>query len=449
MPTSCIIGAGLSGLSFAWKSHAHGASYRILESSSRIGGNLQSQRSGSYLYEEGPHSLLVNSQAQAHFLSSIPGLQERTVYANKAAKKRFLRKHGQLHTVPMNPLAALASHLLSTPGKIRLISEAWVPAKLSALDESIAAFARRRLGNEVYESCINPMVSGIYAGDPENLSIRHALPRLAAMEESYGSLTAGIFHKILASVKAKGSGFKPQVISFVDGLHELPKTIAAALRPDALQTGVSLQKITPIKGRWRVQWVQHSGAVHCEEFDKLIITIPAHCIAQLPFPPAIQASTGCFASIPHPSVTVSSFSFNRSSIEHPLDGFGLLQPQKERKKVLGVLFPSSLFKHRAPEDEHLISVFSNQAAPPEKLLDEIKPLIGIRGPYTSHHIKTWTRAIPQYVVGYRSILESIHALEHRYPGLHFVGNYRHGVALGNCIDANLAPPQFSEHQPVI
>jgi oxygen-dependent protoporphyrinogen oxidase len=132
-----------------------------------------------------------------------------------------------------------------------------------------------------------------------------------------------------------------------------------------------------------------------------------------------------------------------------LDGFGFLQPQNERKKVLGVLFPSSLFKYRAPDDEHLISVFSNHATPVVELLDEIKPLIGIRGPHTSHHIKTWTRAIPQYIVGYRSILESIHALENRYPGLHFVGNYRNGVALGNCMDANLAPPHFSEHQPVI
>jgi oxygen-dependent protoporphyrinogen oxidase len=132
-----------------------------------------------------------------------------------------------------------------------------------------------------------------------------------------------------------------------------------------------------------------------------------------------------------------------------LDGFGFLQPQNERKKVLGVLFPSSLFKHRAPNDEHLISVFSNHAAPTEELLDEIKPLIGIRGPHIKHHTKTWIQAIPQYIVGYESILESIHALETRYSGLHFVGNYRHGVALGNCMDANLAPPHFSEHPPVI
>lgn len=449
MPSNCIIGAGLSGLSFAWKSHCQGSAYRILESRTEIGGNLQSHRSGAHLYEEGPHSLLVSSHRQAAFLSSIPGLKEKTLYANNSAKKRFLRKDGQLHAVPMNPLAALSSPLLSTAGKIRLISEAWVPANLSTEDESIATFARRRLGKEVYESCINPMVSGIYAGDPDNLSVRHALPRLAAMERTHGSLTAGILHKIIAAIKAKGSGFKPQVISFIDGLQELPNTMAAALRPDALQTGVSLQKIKPIQGKWRVQWVQHPGSVHCEDFENLIITIPAHRIPQLPFPSAIQASMNCFAAIPHPTVTVNSFSFKRSCIEHPLDGFGFLQPQNERKKVLGVLFPSSLFKHRAPEDEHLISVFSNHAAPTAELLDEIKPLIGIRGPYTSHHIKTWVRAIPQYIVGYRSILESIHALENRYPGLHFVGNYRHGVALGNCMDTHLAPPHFSEHQPVI
>ena len=449
MPSSCIIGAGLSGLSFAWKSHCQGSAYRILESRTGIGGNLQSKRSGAYLYEEGPHSLLVNSQAHANFLSSIPGLQERTLYANKAAKKRFLRKHGRLHSVPMSPLAVLTSPLLSTSGKIRLMAEAWAPAKRSNLDESIANFARRRLGREVYESCINPMVSGIYAGDPENLSIRHALPRLAAMEGTRGSLTAGILHKIVASVKAKGSKFKPQVISFVDGLHELPKTMAAALNPGALQTGVSLQKITPIKDKWRVQWVRDQGAIQCEDFEKLIITIPAHRISQLPLPPEIQASTHCFTSIPHPTVTVSSFSFKRSSIEHSLDGFGFLQPQNERKKVLGVLFPSSLFKHRAPNDEHLISVFSNHAAPTEELLDEIKPLIGIRGPHIKHHTKTWIQAIPQYIVGYESILKSIHALETRYSGLHFVGNYRHGVALGNCMDANLTPPHFSEHPPVI
>lgn len=449
MPTSCIIGAGLTGLSFAWQSHRQGASYRILERSPRVGGPVQSHRTGAYLYEEGPHSLLVNSREQATFLASIPDLHERIICADNSAKKRFVRNRGALHAVPMSPLAALRSPLISTAGKIRLILEAWVPANCSAIDESIASFARRRFGKEVYETCINPMISGIYAGDPENLSIRHALPRLAAMESAYGSLSAGISRKVLKTFKASDTKFKPQVISFVDGLQELPQKMAAALNPGALQTNVSLQAISPVKGKWRVRWTQHPGATYCEDFEQVIITIPAYGIAQLPLPNELKASTSCFSSIQYASVTVSSFSFKHSNIDHPLDGFGFLQPEKERQKVLGVLFPSSLFKNRAPNNEHLISIFSNHAAPQEALLNEIKPLLGIRETFSSYHSKTWMRAIPQYTVGYQSILKSIHALEQKYPGLHFVANYRHGVALANCLDARLRPPTFSEYPQAI
>ncbi len=439
----CIIGSGITALARAWQLKQRGFDCEVLECSQHIGGAIQSFRSGPYLAEEGPNSIQVNSHQVDAFLRSVPGLEARTLVADDTAKKRFILRNGQAVAVPMGPLSALTTPLWSFAGKLRVLKEPFVKSLPPDIEESAADFVRRRLGDELYRYAINPLIGGIYAGDPEQLSLRYGFPKLYALEQNHGGMIRGALAKMRAARQNDAPPINKRIISFKDGLAELPQLLAQAIGK-AVHTGVSIKSIRRTQDGWQLDWNGHSHA-----YDELILTTPAHALPKLPLEPALQSALQALQTIDYPPVSVLSLAFKRAQIAHPLDGFGVLVPECEGRKILGALFPSSLFSERAPEDEALLTVFIGGERQPElavpdtqallaQVLPELQAILGVSGDPSFVHHKHWPRAIPQYKLGYGQTLEQMDRIEADHPGLKLAGNYRNGISLSYCIEAALA-----------
>lgn len=435
-----IIGSGITALARAWELTRQGHDCTVLESSAKIGGSIQSHREGDYLAEEGPNSIQVNSAEVDAFLKSIPGLETRVVEANAAAKKRYIVRAGKLQAVPMNPWQAMTTPLWSVGGRLRVLKEPFIAPIGPDMEESAADFVRRRLGDELYQYAINPLIGGIYAGDPEQLSLRYAFPKLYALEQNHGGLIRGSIAKMRATKQSEAPKFNKRIISFKDGLQELPQLLSAALG-DIVKNGVSIYSIQKNESEWVLTWNGKS-----QGFDEIILTLPTHSLDKLPFSEAVRQSFQPLQAINYPPVSVLSLACKRSDIAHPLDGFGALVPECERRKILGVLFPSSLFTGRAPKDEVLLTAFVGGERQPElanadtvkveaHVLEELRELLGLRGEPTFIHHRHWPRAIPQYKLGYGKLLTEMEHIEQRFPGLKLAGSYRTGISLTHCIEA--------------
>lgn len=436
---TCIIGAGISGLAHAWELKRRNQECIVLEKKEQPGGSIRSHRIDQYIAEEGPHSIQISSQAVEDFVSSIPDLKSSLIESNPEARQRFIVRDGKLHAAPLKPLSLYRSKLWSFKGKLRMLREWFIKPAATDNEESVADFARRRLGDEVYNYGVNPMVAGIHAGDPERLSLRHAFPTLHAFEQEQGGLLRGI--------KKKASESKQRILSFQNGMGELVESLAAALG-NSLHTSASISAIHNSDKGWTVTWSDSAGEEHTHSFEQLILAVPAHQLLNLPFAAAIRDAMIEFREIEHAPISVLSMSFKRLEIDHPLDGFGFLVPECEQSKLLGVLFPSSAFPQRAYDDEVMLAAFFGGARNPELAakdtetlksiaLTELQKLLGLSGQPTFLHHKFWKKGIPQYTLGYDEYLKKMEQLELSHPRLKLVGNYRTGISVTACIEAAL------------
>lgn len=440
MKRTAIIGSGITALARAWQLRQRGLDCTILEPSDRIGGAIQSHREGPYLAEEGPNSIQVNSAEVDVFLKSIPGLGSRITPAAPEAKKRFILRNGRPQAVPTGPLSALTTPLWSFGAKLRVLKEPFISPIDPEVEESAADFVRRRLGDELYRYAINPLIGGIYAGNPEVLSLRYAFPKLYALEQTHGGMIRGALAKMRSGRRGDALKFEKRIISFKNGLAELPKHLAELL-DDVLHTDVSIERIQKGDTGWKVHWNGRE-----QFYDRLIVTSPAHVLPSLPFTDDLRGELDALEPIDYPPVSVLSLAFKRSAVTHPLDGFGVLVPECEQRKLLGVLFPSSLFPDRAPDDEVMLTVFVGGERQPEyaqadttaltaTVLPELRAILGVSGAPTFTHHRHWPRAIPQYKLGYGALLAQMDQIEARFPGLELAGNYRTGISLTYCIEA--------------
>lgn len=444
MPKTLIIGSGISGLGRAWMLKQRGIDCTVIETSHRSGGSIQSHRVGPYLAEEGPHSVQVSSAEVDSFLKSIPGLAELETAANPSSSKRFIVRNGHPLAVPTGPLSAITTPLWSLSGKLRVLREPFIRPISGDIEESAADFVRRRLGDELYRYAINPLIGGIYAGNPEALSLRYAFPKLYALEQTHGGMIRGAIAKMRAARKAGPPIFKKRILSYQDGLASLTRQLTTALGP-CVHTSVAIKKITRDADGWAVTW---NGQIR--NYSRLVLTTPAHTLSRLPFDSTLRSKMEVFNEIDYPPVSVLTLAFKRSDVAHPLDGFGMLVPECEQRSILGVLFPSSLFEGRCPEGEVLLSVFVGGERQPHlaqpdtealtaNVLPELEHLLGATGAPTFRHHKHWPRAIPQYKLGYGALLAAMETIEDKYPGLDLAGNYRHGISLNYCMEAALRP----------
>lgn len=439
MASVAIIGGGLTGLTAAYCLKQRGCRVVIYEASDRIGGAVKSERRDGFLAELGPSSLSSPPPSVAALLSEL-GLDSSRVYPSPAALNRYIVRRGRLVRLPLTPPELLTSRLLSNSAKLAIFGEPLIEAGDSPVDESVAAFVRRRFNQEIVDYISNPFVAGTFAGDPEQLSVRHALPQLHALEKAHGSVMKA-YVRMMKARRESGQGPTAAggLISFRNGLQE----ITDALGREVLSEVRLKAPVTQLRAGPR-GWTVEAAFQNPELYDAVIYTAPAYALDEidLDFPGGERLST--LSSIVHPPVAVLALGFRREQLTHPLDGFGFLTPEVERRRVLGAIFSSTLFADRAPEGHVLITAFVGGTRDPDfvqsdpqtltaRVLDDLRPLLGTRDEPTFRAMQVWPKAIPQYVLGYGRFKDIAEHTERSNPGLALAGTYRDGVSLNDAI----------------
>ena len=436
MAAIAIVGAGLTGLTTAYRLKQRGARVVVYEASDRIGGSIRSERRDGYLAELGPSSLAPPSGTVALLLSDL-GLEASRVTGSSSARNRYIVRRGRLVRLPMSPAELLTSRLLSNVAKLAIFGEPLVEAGDSPLEESVAAFVRRRFNQEVLDYIVNPFIAGVFAGDPEQLSVRHAVPKLHALERTHGSVMKALVQMMKAR-RETGQG-PGSVISFRGGLQELPDALGRELNSAVRLRAPVTQLRSGPKG-----WTVGAAFQTPELFDAVVYAAPAYSLDEIDLDLVAAERLSTLSSILHPPVALLALGFRREQVAHPLDGFGFLTPEVERRRVLGVIFSSSLFPDRAPAGHVMLTAFVGGTRDPDfvqadpqtltaRVLDDLRPLLGTRGEPTFRAVQVWPKAIPQYVLGYGRFKEIADDVERRNPGLVLAGTYRDGVSLGDAI----------------
>jgi oxygen-dependent protoporphyrinogen oxidase len=457
---TAILGAGITGLCVAHSLRTASQdnsrqTFHLIESGDKVGGALQSTRHDGYLAEHGPNSILIKDKRVAQMLDHI-GLGENephdtlheSLVAREEAKKRYIVQDGRPHAMPSSPLGMLRTPLFSFMGKLRFGLEPFIGKykgrEQGRGEESFADFVRRRLGPDMLASAAGPFVSGIYAGNPENLSVRHAFPRLWNLEHNYRSFILG------ALVLQFGGGKNPhrlapsRMLSFRSGMHAMPDAIASSLPDESLKLQCQVTSIEPTHENgntgWSLSWTDAAGNLQTGHYRQLVIAVPHHCLPSLPLPASVINELAPLTELEAPPVTSLVLGFKREDITHPLDGFGMLIKQAENSPLLGVLFSSSMFDDRAPDGHVTLTCMMGGSIHPEYaendeqvVIDELNRLLGVTGTPTFRHRTAWSHAIPQYGLDYQNVLDALESCESNHPGLHLAGNYRGGISVGDCI----------------
>ena len=434
-----VIGGGITGLAAAWHLHQAGVPVRLFEGAAEPGGVMASTRHGGWLWETGPNTLFENSPAIRDFVDRL-GLGSRRLEAAPAARRRYIVHQGLPVPLPGSPWSFLVTPLLSKRAKLRALGEPFRGPGPRGVDESVAAFVTRRLGPEFLDRIVNPFVAGVYAGDPAQLSVRHAFPKLAALEREHGSLVRGALRRRTAAAGPSG-----RMISFPDGLAEIPRALARALG-SSLRTGHRVTALRPEGSGWWVDFVT-GGRSQSELFGAVICTLPPATLTRLDLAAVPGAAAlAALEAIPQPPVASVFLGYRRADVAHPLDGFGLLAPAVEHRRILGTLFSSTLFPGRAPDGHVALTTFVGGTRQPglaqaddasllATVRTELADLLGVRGDPVMTHIQRWPRAIPQYVQGFDRFEHACATVEHRAPGLFLGGTCRDGVSLSHCVAA--------------
>lgn len=437
-----VLGGGIAGLTAANALRERGAETLLVEREPRVGGSIRTVRRDGFLAEGGPQTLVAEDKKLFDFLRAAEILPS-AIDAAPAAKKRFIVRGGKPRMVPMSPASAVTTPLFSFFGKLRLLAEPFVPAKRDRNAESVADFVRRRIGRDMYDYALNPLVAGIFAGDPERLDVRYAFPKVWNLEQRYGSLIRGTFPN---AKRKRESGLyeKKRTLSFPDGMETLPNALRARLDPQSVRIHSEITEIAEENGGWRAHW--RSRAAVCtffEEdafFDSILIATPPRTWRELPFRnDELRRAFSAIGTLDPPPVTMLTLGFPRERVAHPLDGFGMLVPEKENRKILGTLFTSSLFPNRAPRGFVTLTTYLGGARQPEiarlsadeqlKITrGELRELLGAEGEPAFVERAENPFAIPQYNLGCEKFLAELSALEDAFP-LRFAGNFRGGISV--------------------
>ena len=440
MAAVAVVGGGIAGLTAAYRLKQRGIRVVVYEATGRVGGVILTERDGGYLADLGPNSIMTPT-ADVRSLFAQLGLEGSVVPASAAARKRFVVRKGKLVPLPMSPPQLLTTPLLSARAKLSVLLEPLVERGDSPMEESIAGFVRRRFSQEVLDYVANPFVAGVYAGDPEQLSVRHAMPKLYGLERSHGSVLKALAGTRRARKEKKEAGETPPapLVSFKEGMAQLPEALARELHAEVrLDAPVTQIRLGP-RG-----WTVGAAFQASELYDGVVLTAPVHRTDEmdLDFPGGDRFKT--LGSINYPSVAVLALGFRREDVTHPLDGFGFLVPEVERRHVLGVIFSSTLFPGRAPEGHVMLTAFVGGARNPDlanadvptitaRVLDDLRLLLGARGEPTFRAFHLWTKSIPQYDLTYGRFKEIMEEAERQNPSLALAGAYREGVAIGDVI----------------
>jgi len=413
---------------------------------------IQSIRKDGYLAEFGPNTLLETSPKISQLVRDA-GLQSRRLDPDPKAGARFVVRYKRPIEMPGSPLGFLTTDLFSFKAKLTVLREPFISPRRDDVEESIGQFVVRRFNQEFLDHAIDALVAGIYAGDPQKLSVTHAFPKLKALEDDYGSMIKGqLFGARERKKRGEVAKDRAPKFSFDEGLQVLPDTLAAQLG-DSVKLNTPVTKLTRGNDGWTVTTSAgengHSAVIYCGTAHKLaeLRVVGAPSIAR-------QGSTGAQAEqcsalqalseIRHPPVASVVLGFRREDVAHDCCGFGMLIPKIEGFKILGTIFSSALFPNRAPAGHHTLTTYVGgerypelASLPHEKLIslvcEDLKILLSVRGQPTFQHVVVYPKAIPQYNVGYGRFKDLMTKIEADAPGLFLAGHFRDGVSLSDSI----------------
>ncbi|WP_456380899.1 protoporphyrinogen oxidase [Thiolapillus sp.] len=426
-----IVGGGISGLATAWWLVQKGIAVEVWEAAQRPGGKIRSRREAGYLTEDAA-ALLVNFRPQVDQLVSALDLDQDKQRRDHSLN-RYIVHNNQLTQVPMLLPALLASPLWSLPAKLRLLAEPFIP-KGSHTGETVSAFIRRRLGQEILDTAMDAFVSGTLASDPDLAEAQSVLPRLAALEQQYGSLTMGMFiNKVIKRHRTNNA----ETFSFSGGMGQLVQALADS--PGVtIRTGTSATAIQRQDDGWRVEGTTSDGAIHTQA-PQLVLSTPADIASRL-----LQATdttlAKLLADIEYAPVGVLHLGIKNRNIQHQLDGTGFLVAKHNQLAINGSLWMSTLFPHRAPPGKTLLTCYiggvhhpgqlqqSNQELT-DQVLGDLRPLMKIQGDPDYIKVERHYHGLPLYHGQYRARLAQISSRLETMPGLQLNANYIHGVSV--------------------
>jgi len=428
-----IIGGGISGLASAWWLARSGLSVEVWEASKRSGGKILSTRQDGYLTERAA-AMVLNFRPEVAELVREAGLESaKTARLPTAEARRYLLHRGSLKALPMRLGAMVASPLWSLRGKLRLLAEPFIFSSGRA-DETVSEFITRRLGHEILEKAMEPFIAGTLAGDADQASAAAVLPRLTALEQRYGSISAGV---LVNRVLRRRSACTTDTFSFRDGMGTLAETLAKTPGIN-LRTGHTAEELVREHDGWQATATAPHGqrtVTACH----VIVATPAPAAAAL-----VASSDNELAEllrgIGYAGLTVVHAGMARDAVGHPLDGTGFLAPKGESATLTGNLWMSILFPDRAPPGKVLLTSYLGGARAPqvadwddERLVDEtlrtLRPLIGLKADPEMVRIDRHQQALPAYHGAYQARMQAITARLQHIPGLHLEANYRGGVSV--------------------
>lgn len=455
-----ILGAGVSGLTTAYRLHrltegqSDAPEIVVLEARDRPGGAIWTEERDGFRIEGGADAFITNKPWALDLCHEL-GLGDRLLSTSDRHRRSFVVRQGRLLPVPegfvlmapgrLMPLAL--TPILSIRAKLRLLLDLVLPRKVDDTDESLASFVRRRLGREVLERLVQPLVGGIYTADPADLSLKATLPQFVAMEREHGSLIRAATRQARrdrsksADTNASGARYGLFVTPEA-GMAALPRSLVQALPAGTVRTSTAARRVVRTESpapRWRVELLDGPPL----EADAVVLAVEAHASARL-----VDALDPDLAlhlrSIPYASSAIVTLAYRRDQVAHPLDGFGAVVPRLENRQILAISFTSVKFPHRAPPGSVLLRVFVGGATQSELFdLDdeaieaiarrESAELLGIRGEPLFGIVARHSRAMPQYTLGHMDRVASIRERIAAHPGLILAGNAYDGVGVPDAV----------------
>lgn len=440
-----VIGGGIAGLATAQALLARrpGLDLVLLEADDRLGGNIRTSTEEGFTLEWGVNGFLNNVPETLELIEEL-GMTPELLPSNQAAAKRFLFRDGRTWEIPLKPPAFFRSGLLSRRGRLRILGEPFARPR-PAGDETVFAFAARRIGPEAARVMVDAMVSGVYAGDSRVLSLKSTFPRMEEMERVHGSLVKALIAK---QREAKRAGAKPSggpagpagaLTSFRSGMESLVTRLGERIGPERIRLGTPVTSVER-RGNDPVYVVRTAtGEVPC---DHLVIAAPARHAAR--FLSSLDAPlTRELEGIAYAGLAVVALAWEEADLEAAPDGFGFLVPRGEGLRILGCLWDSSVFPCRAPAGHVLVRAMIGGAQDPDAvgLSDEellaitrrdLELSMGIHATPRLVRIYRHPLGIPQYLVGHADRLARIDERLQGLPGVALAGNSYRGVAVNNC-----------------
>jgi oxygen-dependent protoporphyrinogen oxidase len=439
-----VIGAGISGLTCAYALKKSGQNVLLLEASPRPGGVIQSVEENGYLFELGPQSFSATPEL-AELCKEL--LLTEQVLETPRGAPRYILINRKLVNVPLSP-ALLTSGLLSWGTKLTFLRDVLGKTSPPETDESIAAFVRRKFSEQLLDRLVGPFISGIYAGDPEQLSLRAAFPKLYEAEKAAASVIRGGLKLGAKAGKETLSRPRtgPRLLSFRAGNETLVGALAAALGP-ALRCNVEVSEVRRAGNKFQIGTQSAAGPeeITC---DRVVLATPTDASAQI-LRGLVPGASAALQSILYAPVAVVSLVYKQQQVARSLNGFGFLAPRSSGLRTLGSVWSSSLFRARAPEGHVLLTNFVGGATDPsatrlseEELAAlvhrEIAPILKITGVPEKVRTTRYPHAIPQYNLGHLERLQEIQDSIAQVPRLRLIGNYWKGPAIGTCVEQALA-----------